>query len=66
LAAKHGWNFQWVHIVRVGNLAANEEEAGSLALMHESAVPDATYIVGNGDFPAMKRCAKDYVDTFLR
>lgn len=66
LAAKHGWNFQWVHIVRQGNQAANEEEAGSLALMHERAVPDATYVVGNGDFPAMKRCAKDFVDTFLR
>lgn len=66
LAEKRGWNFLWVHIVKEGNPPANAEEEGSIALLKSKATPDACYVAAPGDKEALKRCAKDFHDTFLR
>ena len=65
LAEKRGWRFLWVHIVKEGNSPANAEEAASIGLLRKEETPHALYQAKPGDTEALKRCAKDFHNTFL-
>jgi hypothetical protein len=65
LADRRGWQFYWVHIVREGNLPANDTERASVARLLDKELPTCVYRAQNGDTHIIESCARDFVRTYL-
>lgn len=65
LATRRGWQFYWVHIVREGNLPANDTERASVAHLLDKELPTCVYRAPNGETHIIEACAKDFVRTYL-
>ena len=65
LADRRGWQFYWVHIVREGNLPANDRERASVMRLLDKEIPACVYRAPNGETHIIESCAKDFVRTYL-
>jgi len=65
LAVRRGWQFYWVHIVREGNLPANDTERASVARLLDKELPTCVYRAPNGEAHIIESCARDFVRTYL-
>jgi hypothetical protein len=65
LATRRGWQFYWVHIVREGNLPANDKERASVTRLLDNELPTCVYRAPNGEAHIIESCARDFVRTYL-
>jgi hypothetical protein len=65
LADRRGWQFYWVHIVREGNLPANDKERASVTRLLDTELPTCVYRAPNGEAHNIESCARDIVRTYL-
>lgn len=65
MCKSEGHRLLWAHIVRSGNLPANQTEEASINLLLQSHTPDGLYRADGGDLASVKRASQDFYDTFL-